>query len=172
MKVIPRPSPNCNARPHGEVSLVVLHADAAPNEEATLSWITAPISKVSYHTFISRKGEVYAIVPAEKRAWHAGVSEHEGRPNVNDFSVGLCFANRQDGVEPFTDAQYEVGALYLASLVAAYPGLAMYDHYRVTTHQACARPVGRKHDPGPLFDVARLLAGVRAALSAVQPIAP
>lgn len=162
MKVVRVLSPNFNARPHGEVSLVVLHADAAPNEEATLSWIASPVSKVSYHTYIGRRGEIWAMVPVEKRAWHAGVSEFEGRENVNDFSVGLCFANRQDGVERFTDAQYTAGALYLSSLVSAYPSLAMYNHYRVTTHQDCARPVGRKHDPGPLFDVRHFLDGVRS----------
>lgn len=154
---IAKPSPNHNARPHGEISLIVLHADASPSEDATISWLVSPVSKVSYHTLIGRNGDVYEIVAPERRAWHAGVSEWEGRPNVNDFSLGLCFANKQNDVELFTEAQYSSGAQILAEWMAKYPRLSMYNAPHLTTHAACARPLGRKHDPGQHFDVARLI---------------
>lgn len=154
MKVESRPSPNHNERPHGEISVIVIHADADSNIATSLAWICDPRSKVSYHTIIGRTGHVYSVVPVVKRAWHAGVSEFRGRQNVNDFSVGLCFGNRNDGHEPYTDQQYEAGALYCASLITAYPHITLAD---VTTHAAIARPVGRKTDPGPLFDMTRLL---------------
>lgn len=155
MKIARVICPHFNERPAGEApSLIVLHADASKSEQGTLSWLADPRSKVSYHTYIGRKGEIWSVVPVEKRAWHAGKSEHEGRANVNDFSVGLCFANAQNGVEHFTDAQYSAGALYLNHLLLTYPSLSLT---RVTTHEAVARPRGRKSDPGPFFEVADLI---------------
>ena len=159
MIVETRPSPNWNARPKGEVSVVVIHADADSDIATSLAWICDPKSKVSYHAIIGRTGHVYSVVPVVKRAWHAGVSEYRGRTNVNDFSVGLCFGNRNDGNEPYADAQYEAGAQYCAALMAEYPTITLADF---TTHAAIARPVGRKTDPGPLFDMTRLLSRIAA----------
>jgi N-acetyl-anhydromuramyl-L-alanine amidase AmpD len=152
-----RASVNCNARPKGEVSCVVIHADADSDIAQSIRWCCDPKSKVSYHTIIGRTGKVYSLVPVAKRAWHAGVSEYHGRQNVNDFSVGLCFGNRNDGKEHYMDAQYEAGANYCAGLIARYPAITLADF---TTHAAIARPVGRKTDPGPLFDMTRLLARI------------
>lgn len=158
MIVETRPSPNWNNRPAGTViDTLVIHADADSDVATSLAWICDPKSKVSYHTLIGRTGHVYSVVPSVKRAWHAGVSEFRGRPNVNDFSVGLSFGNRNDGKEPYTDAQYEAGAQYSAALMQTYPAITLAD---VTTHAAIARPVGRKTDPGPLFDMTRFLSRI------------
>ena len=157
MKVEQRPSPNFSDR-HETPTVLVIHADASPNEDGTLDWLSRTASKVSYHALIGRTGRVYAIVPVSKKAWHCGISEFEGRSNVNAFSVGLSFANRNDGIEAYTDAQYEAGALWTASLMKAYPRI---EYARFTTHAAIARPVGRKVDPGPQFSMSHFIDCVR-----------
>src|SRR5215216_6288296 len=92
-------SPHHNARPsseRGRVSLVVLHADAAAEVRQSIAWMQDPQSKVSYHAIVGRTGIIYGLVEPQRRAWHAGVSEFGGRENCNDFSIGLCFANRME----------------------------------------------------------------------------
>lgn len=157
MTSIPSPSPNHNTRPAGTVvDAVVLHADAAPRAADSVSWIRSAKSKVSYHALIDRDGSVYAFVPPERRAWHAGVSEYKGRANVNDFSLGLAFANRNDGVEPYTDLQYQVGAVVVAEWMRRFPAVTPD---RITTHAAIAP--SRKTDPKG-FDVPQFVALVKA----------
>lgn len=162
MKVESHPSPNYNERPHGvAVDCIVVHADADANIDTSLAWLSNPASKVSYHTLIGRTGRIFALVPGAKRAWHAGGSAFMGRANVNDFSIGLSFGNRNDGVERYTDAQYTAGALYVASLMAAFPLITLG---RITTHAEIALPRGRKTDPGPCFDMPGFIDRIRSIL--------
>lgn len=151
MKIVQKHSPNQNARPAGvAVDTIVLHADAAKQATASVSWIVSPEAKVSYHTLVDRDGTVYTFVPLERRAWHAGVSEFQGRKHCNDFSIGLAFANRNDGHEPYTAVQYHVGAALCAAYLRRFPHITLD---RITTHAAVSP--GRKTDPGPRFDLAR-----------------
>ena len=142
-------SPHHSARPAGVTPrVIVLHADAAKDATASVSWIKSKESKVSYHALVDRDGTVYTFVDPSRKAWHCGVSEYQGVQNVNDFSLGLSFANICDGVELYTHAQYEAGADVVREWMALYPTLSV-EH--ITTHEATALPAGRKHDPGPLF---------------------
>lgn len=109
-----RPSPNHSPRPaHVQViECVVLHATAnGGNEAGAESWMQNPASQVSAHLHIRRDGTVVRLVSDQRRAWHAGTSRWRGRMDVNDFSLGWELANRNDGWEPYTGAQY--GALSL-----------------------------------------------------------
>ncbi|MGQ7114242.1 N-acetylmuramoyl-L-alanine amidase, partial [Escherichia sp. TWPC-MK] len=45
--------------------------------------------RVSAHCLIRRDGEIVQYVPFDKRAWHAGVSQYQGRERCNDFSIGI-----------------------------------------------------------------------------------
>lgn len=154
-------SPNHNARPQGTVvDTVVLHADAADQASASVSWIRSKESKVSYHALIDRDGTTYRFVETIRRAWHAGKSIYDGRENVNNFSLGLAFANRNDG-EPFTDQQYESAALVIMAWMQLFPAITPD---RITTHarirEAWRAKYGAdsaepKHDPLG-FDVERL----------------
>jgi N-acetyl-anhydromuramyl-L-alanine amidase AmpD len=149
-------SPNFNKRPAGvTVSVIVLHADASDNAQASVSWIKSKESKVSYHALVDRDGTVYTFVEPSQRAWHAGVSAFDGQKDANNFSLGLSFANKCDGKEPYTEAQYWSGAAVVREWMQLYPAITLD---RITTHEAIALPAGRKHDPGPLFDVPRFLA--------------
>jgi N-acetylmuramoyl-L-alanine amidase len=132
------PSPNHNARTK-EVKLIVLHADASPNEKGTLDWLRRSESKVSYHVLIGRKGDIYRCVPGDRRAWHAGKSDWQGEKDVNAISLGLAFANKNDGKEPLTDAQKTAAKQVIAEWREKYGPIP------VTTHAKVAP--GRKSDP-------------------------
>lgn len=133
------PSPNHNVRGSKSVKLIVLHADASPNEKGCLSWIQSSESKVSYHVLIGRDGTVYTCVPYDRRAWHAGKSEWHGEKDVNGISIGVSFSNRNDGKEPLTDQQKVAAKKVIAEIRTKYGALP------VTTHAQIAP--GRKNDP-------------------------
>ena len=139
---IRRASPNHNARP-GAVSAIVLHADAASRLDSSLDWVMRAESRVSYHIMIGRNGAVYLVVPPERRAWHCGASRMEGQADVNDFSIGVCLANRNDGVEEYPAAQY-AEAIRVCVTLCKHFGIPAS---RITTHAAVAIPQGRKTDP-------------------------
>ena len=156
--VEPRPSPNCGSRPDGTiVDTIVLHADGSRVISGTLNWIRNPAAKVSYHYVVGRLGHIYECVQTTKRAWHAGVSAYHGRPDCNDYSVGVCFSNDQRG-ELFTDQALAAGARLCSWLMLRHPAITLD---RITTHAAVALPPGRKVDPGPLFDLPAFLERVR-----------
>ena len=131
-------SPNHNDR-KSRIRLIVLHCDASPREEATLSWLANPASKVSYHALIHRDGWVTRILPDDKRAWHAGKSKWQDITDVNGASLGLAFANRHDGKEPLTSAQLDI-----AQAVVQY-WRQRYDIEAVVGHRDVAP--SRKTDP-------------------------
>ena len=94
---------------------------------------------------IDRLGNLTQFVPFNKRAWHAGVSDFQGRNRCNDFSIGI----ELEGADhiPFTDAQYSVLADVTRQIISHYP---MISSDRVVGHSDIAP--GRKTDPGPAFD--------------------
>ena len=98
--------------------------------------------QVSTHFLVLRDGSALQFVPTIKRAWHAGVSEFNGRARCNDFSIGIELEGSD--FEAFTDAQYLTLANLTQTLAEKYP---LSD---VTGHQHIAP--GRKTDPGPFFD--------------------
>lgn len=62
----------------------------------------------SAHVVIDRDGTAWQIAPFNRRAWHAGPSNHEGAGNVNGRSIGLEFVNpgwlRSDGHGGWVDS--------------------------------------------------------------------
>jgi AmpD protein len=114
----------------------------------------APL-RVSSHLCIFRDGSTTQYVPFDRRAWHAGVSTWQGRERCNDFSIGIELEGADD--QPFDARQYAslVGAL--RALFARYPKLGSR---RLTGHSDIAP--GRKTDPGPHFEWARLHAMLAA----------
>jgi len=162
-----QPSPNCDDRPADEVlSLIVIHNISLPPGEFGGPYIDALFTnrldpeahpyfaeiheaQVSSHLLIRRDGEVVQYVPFHKRAWHAGQSCYDGREGCNDFSIGIELEGTDD--VSYTDVQYKKLADVVISLIRAYPGLSSK---RVAGH--CDIAPGRKTDPGPVFNWARL----------------
>jgi AmpD protein len=77
--------------------------------------------RVSAHLLIDRLGDVTQFVPFCKKAWHAGDSEFEDRPNCNDYSVGIELEGTD--FEPFTDEQYQSLLCVTKLLLQEYPAL-------------------------------------------------
>jgi N-acetylmuramoyl-L-alanine amidase len=158
-KIVTRTSPNHNARP-GPITALVLHATADSRDMPSVDWCCDPASKVSYHDIIGRDGTLYHLVPVARRAWHAGVSSFQGVGDVNDFSIGVSFSNRNNGKEAYPEVQLAVGAALVASYMKAYPAITLD---RVTTHAVIAP--GRKFDPmPPAFSLAAFKVRVQAEL--------
>ncbi|MBI5721784.1 MAG: 1,6-anhydro-N-acetylmuramyl-L-alanine amidase AmpD [Burkholderiales bacterium] len=170
-------SSNHGPRPPGtEITLVVLHSISLPpgryGGDAVQRLFTnrlEPTShpafaglaglQVSAHFFIRRVGTTEQYVSCDLRAWHAGASSWRGRANCNDWSIGI----ELEGLEGrrFDARQYVELARLLRALSLRYP-LA-----EVTGHEHVAP--GRKHDPGPGFDWARLARLLRRRRPALVP---
>lgn len=100
-------SPNHGARSGLPISLIILHATAdGGSEKGAEAWMSNPTSQASAHLHVRRDGSVTRMVDDRRRAWHAGVSAWPGIRDVNSESLGWEIANRNDGKEPYTAAQY------------------------------------------------------------------
>ena len=144
-----RPSPNQNARPQrSRITGIVLHADASSSVASSLDWCRRPESRVSYHVLIGRRGDVYQLVPVDRRAWHAGRSAWDAVPDCNDYTVGVCLSNRNDGEEAYPAAQVQAAVAVCAAICQQLRIPAD----RIISHAAVALPAGRKTDPKG-FDV-------------------
>ena len=148
MKIVQCSSPNHDARPEGgAIDILVLHYTGMKTADEALTRLTDATSKVSAHYTIGRDGRVFAHVPEERRAWHAGVSFWAGERNVNARSIGIELVNpgHEFGYIPFTDEQ--VGALIdlARGIVSRHP----IPPARVIGHSDVAP--ARKTDPGELF---------------------
>ena len=166
------PSPNFNARPAGEVSLLVIHNISLPPGQFGTGKVNEFFTnclraeehpyfaqicqmQVSAHFLIERCGRITQFVSCLDRAWHAGVSCFQGRENCNDFSLGIELEGTDD--LPYTDAQYAALARLVGLLRRTWPAITPD---RICGH--CDIAPGRKTDPGPAFDWARLLEGLSA----------
>lgn len=104
--------------------------------------------KVSAHFFLRRDGSLTQFVSCGERAWHAGVSRWRGRERCNDFSVGIEIEGTDE--RPYTARQYARLGPLIGALRLGLPSIA-----GIAAHSEIAP--GRKTDPGPAFDWARLL---------------
>jgi N-acetyl-anhydromuramoyl-L-alanine amidase len=158
------PSPNFGPRPAGAcIDLIVLHSISLPPGEYggpaveqlftnRLDWQAHPYfeqirgMEVSAHFFVRRDGELVQFVDADARAWHAGASQWRDRGNCNDDSIGI----ELEGLEGdrFEPAQYRVLAELCRHIAQRYPVAHIAGHEHIAP--------GRKLDPGPGFDWARL----------------
>ena len=158
------PSPNFGPRPVGaQIDLIVLHSISLPpgryGGDAVLRLFRNELDwdaheyfarirglAVSAHFFLRRDGALWQCVSCDERAWHAGASRYRGRDNCNDDSIGI----ELEGLEgdPFEPAQYAVLAELCRVIATRYPIQHIAGHEHVAP--------GRKFDPGPGFDWARL----------------
>ncbi len=133
-----RESPN-----HGgeiEPRLIVIHYTGDNSLEGALSWLCAPQSGVSAHLVVAKDGTVYQLLPFNVKGWHAGQASYEGRPYVNNFSVGI----ENVGIGDYwPDEQVEANRGIISALYAAYPIGDTVGHEDVAP--------GRKSDPGPNY---------------------
>ncbi len=160
------PSPNFDARPVDdytqkpvEISLIVIHNISLPPSQYGGSGIIELFTnrlnpdehpyyaeiytfKVSAHFLIRRDGTLIQFVSCLDRAWHAGVSNWQGRERCNDFSVGIELEGSD--FKPFEPVQYQLLNQLIAGIKDAYPIQGITGHSDIAP--------GRKTDPGPYFD--------------------
>lgn len=157
-------SPNFDPRPDGaDISLIVVHAISLPPEcfggpgieqlftnclDAGAHPYYADIHhlRVSSHFLIRRDGSIEQYVPTTARAWHAGVSNWQGRERCNDFSIGIELEGSD--TQPFEGVQYPALAALVRRLAERHPIADVAGHSDIAP--------GRKTDPGPFFDWSRL----------------
>lgn len=157
-------SPNHGPRPTGtDVTLALIHSISLPpgmyGSDAierlftnTLDWDAHAYFQqirgleVSSHFVVRRGGELLQFVATTERAWHAGRSIWRGRPECNDYSVGIELEGLEG--ESFEGVQYERLAALLRALTRQHPVSEVVGHEHVAP--------GRKADPGPGFDWVRL----------------
>lgn len=168
------PSPNFNERNGTPIDTIVLHHTAMASDAAhTGQYFQDPASKVSSHYIVDRSGSIVRCVPDDKRAWHAGKSAFNGRPDVNTFSIGIEICNVGDNVEPYPQAQVDA-VVHLTAWLAKTYNVPVAN---LTRHRDVALPAGRKNDTSDNFDqqyvykaVADLIAGRKpAAYHAASP---
>ena len=153
-------SPNYDHRPAGsEIDLLVIHNISLPPDQfggvGIVNFFTNQLDikshpyyaqlkdvRVSSHFLIRRDGKIIQFVPCNQRAWHAGVSNWQGRSRCNDFSIGIELEG-SDFV-PFSDQQYNALSRLTRQLQRRYPIQSIAGHSDIAP--------GRKTDPGPYFD--------------------
>jgi N-acetylmuramoyl-L-alanine amidase len=152
MRRVEKPSPNHDSRDGAAIDMLVLHYTGMANGEAALSRLTDPAAKVSAHYTIGEDGTVYAMVPEDRRAWHAGVSHWAGAANINSRSIGieLIHPGHEFGYRAFADAQIAALTTLCHSILMRHP----IPSARVLGHSDVAP--ARKDDPGELFPWKRL----------------
>jgi N-acetylmuramoyl-L-alanine amidase len=86
-----KPSPNFGEAVKPEY--LVIHYTAGANAKGAVGWLINPNSKVSAHLVVGRDGSLTQLVPFDRVAWHAGVSQWEGRSGLNAYSIGIELDN-------------------------------------------------------------------------------
>ena len=153
------PSPNHDRR-KAPVDILVMHYTGMRDGLSALHRLCDPgPPRVSAHYVVFEDGEIVQCVAEDRRAWHAGAGSWQGREDLNSRSIGIEVVNpgHEFGYRPFPDEQ--IAALIpLVSDIKERHGVSRGN---VVGHSDVAP--GRKTDPGPAFDWARLrrLAGPR-----------
>lgn len=137
------------------VQYIVLHYTST-DLARSLALLTR--GEVSAHYLIGDgSAKVYRLVDEDRRAWHAGVSEWQGRTWLNASSIGIELVNQgyYDGPtgrywQPYGEAQIQTLIALLKDLVERHdlPIDSIIGHSDVAPQ--------RKVDPGPLFPWKRL----------------
>ena len=156
-------SPNFNDRPDpNNISLIVIHSISLPSKNYNNDHVESfflnnldvsknesfkEISdlKVSSHLYIKRSGQIIQFVPFNKRAWHAGISNYEGKENCNDFSIGIELEGCDNDI--YEEEQYKSLIQVTKALIEEYDLICKE---RITGHSDIAPD--RKTDPGKYFE--------------------
>ena len=152
--VMDRPSPNQGERAEGTIDILLLHYTQIADEDAALAWLRDPEKEVSSHYFIYEDGRIAALVPEERRAWHAGIASWGGAADINSRSVGIEISNpgHAGGMPTYPPPQIDALIELCRDIVGRHP----IPPQRVLGHSDVAP--GRKSDPGETFPWAALAA--------------
>lgn len=75
-------------------TLIILHDTAGRLDKgSSVNWFASKQCKTSAHVVVERDGSITQMVPFNRRAWHAGQSEWQGKKLCNSFSIGIEIVN-------------------------------------------------------------------------------
>ena len=175
---IDRSHPSANQ--DNRIQFVVLHYTNA-SLERSLALLTQ--GEVSAHYLIGDgPATVYQLVDENRRAWHAGDSQWQGRTWLNSSSIGIEIVNPGFDDTPNGRVWYPYSEAQIQSLIALLKDIVKRNNIEprhIIGHSDIAPQ--RKVDPGPLFPWKRLAeeglvpwpdAGAVAAAQVSQPESP
>lgn len=140
------------------VRFLIVHYTAL-DDSASLKTLTK--EEVSAHYLVpehpkwkNNKPVVLQLVPEEKRAWHAGVSNWQGRINLNDSSIGIECVNPGYTLNALTHDK--TWYAYNKKQIDALTALAkdIIERYQITPDNVLGHSdiaPSRKSDPGKFF---------------------
>ena len=145
------PSPNFDAR-RALPDMLVLHYTGMQTAEEAIARLRDAEARVSAHYVVDEDGTLYALVPEERRAWHAGKGVWQGETDCNAASIGIEIVNpgHQWGYRDFPDVQIDA----VNALIADIRGRWTIPDDRIIGHSDLAPD--RKEDPGERFPWKRL----------------
>jgi len=144
-----------------EINAIIIHAMSAinvyPQDPFSVEKCMKVLSDngVSSHYIIDRGGKIYLLVPEEKKAWHAGVSQMpppDNRKNVNDFSIGIELIGNE--TVPFEEKQYSALNFLLNDIKKRYDIKHLLGHQHIATKKLVEQGLRKdvKWDPGKQFN--------------------
>ena len=145
-----------SANQDSRIQFVVLHYTNA-SLERSLALLTH--GEVSSHYLIGddRAGTVYQLVDENRRSWHAGESQWQGRTWLNSSSIGIEIVNPGYTDTPNGRLWHPYSEAQVQSLIALLQDIVKRNHIEprhIIGHSDIA-PL-RKLDPGPMFPWKRL----------------
>lgn len=141
------PSPNHDER-RSPVDILILHYTGMQSAEAAINRLRDPEARVSSHYLVEEDGEIWRLVPEERRAWHAGISHWRGASELNGRSIGIEIVNpgHEWGYRDFPALQLAAVCDLCLSILSRHPIAPR----NVVGHSDVAPD--RKDDPGEKFD--------------------
>jgi N-acetylmuramoyl-L-alanine amidase len=136
------------------IDMLVLHYTGMRSAAEAIDRLRDPAARVSSHYVVEEDGQIWRLVPEDRRAWHAGVSFWRGHSVLNDRSIGIEIVNpgHEWGYRPFPALQMAAVCDLCLGVLSRHPIPAR----NVVAHSDIAPD--RKQDPGELFDWAGLAA--------------
>ena len=88
---------------------IILHYTGIATGAAALDHLCTEASQVSAHYLVDEYGEIFQLVPEERRAWHAGIGVWAGNRDMNTVSIGIEIANygHIGGLPPYLGVQID-----------------------------------------------------------------
>lgn len=137
------------------VQYVILHYTASDFDRSLHLLTTESVS--SHYLIDDKTATIYQLVDEKNRAWHAGLSEWQGRTFLNSSSIGIELVNKGFTETatgkvwyPYSEAQIQKLIALLKDIKTRYnlPAESILGHSDIAPQ--------RKTDPGPLFPWRRL----------------
>ncbi len=72
---------------------IILHYTAGSSLNGALSHLSKPSVQASAHLVVDRDGSIVQLVEFNKKAWHAGRSQYQGRSGFNQYAIGIEMVN-------------------------------------------------------------------------------